>query len=205
MAPKSSTKEYIETETGNKIFRRSTILGPQQIVLGGKSVLGTDCTIRGDLFRTLPSTSSTGPTQDPSTRTTATTAATTEARGPSITLGRYTYISPSAILRPPHKSSAGSYTYYPLRLGEHVLIGDGAVVQAASVGSFVQIGKGVVVGKFVVIRDHVRILEGSVVPDWAVLPAGTVWGGRPAGVVGELADGEWEGMDLRGLYRMAGR
>lgn len=79
------------------------------------------------------------------------------------------------------------------------------MVQAASIGNFVQIGRGAVIGRFVVVKDHVRVLEGAVVPDWAVLPPGTVWGGRPARVLGDLPEGEGEGGDLRGLWKAVGR
>ncbi|CAJ0767965.1 17328_t:CDS:2 [Entrophospora sp. SA101] len=47
-----SRSEYIETDTGNKVSRKSVICGSQNIILGGKTIIQTDCVIRGDLRRT---------------------------------------------------------------------------------------------------------------------------------------------------------
>jgi hypothetical protein len=47
----------------------------------------------------------------------------------------------------------------------------------------------------------VRILDGSVVPPNMVIPSFSVVAGRPARVVGEIAEGELDGMDLREVYR----
>jgi dynactin-5 len=61
-----------------------------------------------------------------------------------------------------------------------------------------------VVGKFAIIKDYVRILDGSVVPPNMVIPSFSVVAGRPARVVGEIAEGEVDGMDLREVYRAVG-
>jgi dynactin 5 len=50
----------------------------------------------------------------------------------------------------------------------------------------------------------VRILDGSVVPPNMVIPSFSVVAGRPARVVGEIAEGELDGMDLREVYRGVG-
>lgn len=60
------------------------------------------------------------------------------------------------------------------------------------------------VGKFSIIKDYVRILDGSVVPPNMVIPSFSVVAGRPARVVGEIAEGEVDGMDLREVYRGVG-
>ncbi|KAL2152734.1 hypothetical protein VTH82DRAFT_5919 [Thermothelomyces myriococcoides] len=49
-APKG---EYIETETGNKVARKAALLGTQNIILGGKTVIQPEVLIRGDLIRTI--------------------------------------------------------------------------------------------------------------------------------------------------------
>lgn len=41
--------EYIETASGNKVSRSSVLCGSQNIVINGKSIIMTDCVIRGDL------------------------------------------------------------------------------------------------------------------------------------------------------------
>lgn len=38
-----------------------------------------------------------------------------------------------------------SFSYYPMKIGDHVTIGEGTIVQAAVIGSFVQIGKNCVI------------------------------------------------------------
>jgi dynactin-5 len=49
-----SKAEYIETDTGNKVSRRATISGPQNIILGGKTIIANGAIIRGDLRRVGP-------------------------------------------------------------------------------------------------------------------------------------------------------
>lgn len=82
--------EYIETvcylthpyipnrnfqDTGNKVSRRATIAGPQNIILGGKSIIANGAIIRGDLRRTGP------------------------GHAVVISLGRYCLVGESCVLR----------------------------------------------------------------------------------------------------------
>jgi dynactin-5 len=41
--------EYIETASGNKVRRKSVLCGSQNIMLMGKTIIQSDCIIRGDL------------------------------------------------------------------------------------------------------------------------------------------------------------
>ncbi|VDP94068.1 unnamed protein product [Echinostoma caproni] len=41
--------KYIETASGNKVSRQSVLCGSQNIVLNGKTIIMSDCIIRGDL------------------------------------------------------------------------------------------------------------------------------------------------------------
>lgn len=45
---------YDRQDTGNKVSRRATIAGPQNIILGGKTIISSGAIIRGDLRRTGP-------------------------------------------------------------------------------------------------------------------------------------------------------
>lgn len=54
------------------------------------------------------------------------------------------------------------------------------------------------------IKDCVRVLDGSVVPPGMTIPSFSVVGGRPARVVGELAEGEEEGLEGKERYRSVG-
>ncbi|KAI9823722.1 MAG: hypothetical protein M1832_002279 [Thelocarpon impressellum] len=199
MAPKIVKGEYIETDTGNKVSRRSQIHGTQNIILGGRVVIQAESVIRGDLHRTSsappPSSSSSSTTTAPGPPATTTTS------NLAISIGRYTLLSPRTVLHPPSKPTRGTQTYYPLKIGEHCLIAPDAVVEAAVLGSYVQIGKGAVVGKFAILKDYVRVLEGCVVPQGMVVPSFSVVAGRPGRVVGECGVGGVEGWDLREAYK----
>ncbi|MCJ1386902.1 hypothetical protein MMC17_010030 [Xylographa soralifera] len=188
MAPKQPKGEYIETDTGNKVSRRSLISGTQNIILGGRTVIQADVIIRGDLTRTLPS--------NPTTSGSAPAASNHVA----VALGRYCFISTGSILRPPAKLHRGVYSCLPLKIGDNVFVGPGCIIEAASIGNNVWIGKGAMLGKMAIVKDGVRILEGAVVPAGMVVGVGSVVAGKPARVVGEVGVG-WEGFNGRELWK----
>ncbi|KAH8695260.1 trimeric LpxA-like protein [Talaromyces proteolyticus] len=203
MPPKPAKGEYIETDTGNKISRRSLIHGTQHIILGGKTVIQADAVIRGDLFRVhTASSQSTGEDGTPA-------PAPSNAPSIAITVGRYTYISRSAILHPPSRLHRGIHSYYPLKMGDHVFVGERSVVEAAQVGNHVHIGNDVVVGNMVIIKDFAYVLDGAVVPAGMVVPSFCVVGGSPARIVGEVGEGYGvegaEGGMARERYKLVGR
>jgi len=92
----------------------------------------------------------------------------------------------------------------PLRMGDHVYVGPGAVIQAASIGSHVHIGAKVVVGEFAIIKDYVRVLDGAVIPPNMVIPSFSIVAGQPARVIGEVPEGMLESFELRDLYKTVG-
>lgn len=95
-------------------------MGSHNIILGGKTIIQADCTIRGDLRR---------PAQPGSQAHVA------------IAVGKYCIFARSTVLRPPGKIHRGVWAHYPMKLGDHVFIGEGSVVEAAIVGNFVHVGK----------------------------------------------------------------
>ncbi|OJJ76050.1 hypothetical protein ASPBRDRAFT_38419 [Aspergillus brasiliensis CBS 101740] len=208
MPPKAPKGEYIETDTGNKISRRSLIHGTQHIILGGKTVIQADAVIRGDLYRSSSSQSSSASATDPQA---AGGGGGNAPNSPSvaITVGRYSYISRQAILRPPSRLHRGVYSFYPLKIGDHVFVGERAVVEAATVGNHVHIGKDAVVGSMAILKDFVYVLDGAVVPGGMVVPSWCVVGGAPARIVGEVGEGYGvegaEGGMARERYRLVGR
>ncbi|KAJ5539992.1 Dynactin subunit 5 [Penicillium frequentans] len=200
MPPKAAKSEYIETDTGNKISRRSQIHGTQHIILGGKTVIQAEAVIRGDLYRlhsTAVSTDPNNPPQQPN------------APSVAITVGRYSYISKSVILRPPSRLHRGVHSFYPLKIGDHVFVGESAVVEAASLGNHVHVGAGATIGSMAIVKDFSVVLEGAVVPPGMVVPSWCVVGGRPARIVGEVGEGYGvegaEGGLARERYRLVGR
>lgn len=170
--------------------RKARLDGTQHIQLGGKTVIQAEATIRGDLTRLGPAP--------------GTTAGQTTAALQAVTIGRYCILSPGCCIRPPGRLYKGAWTYMPIRMGDHVFVGPGSVVQAASVGSHVHIGQGVVVGDFAIIKDFVRILDGAVVPANMVIASFSVVAGRPARVVGDVPEGAVEAFELRDLYKSLG-
>lgn len=81
-------------DTGNKVSRKATLVGTQNIMLGGKSVIQPEVMIRGDLVRSQPSSSS-GSGSGASTSNTA------------VAMGRYCFLSRGALLRPPGRLFKG--------------------------------------------------------------------------------------------------
>lgn len=59
--------------------------------------------------------------------------------GPLYSLDGRTYY------RPPYKTYRGNFNYYPMKIGDHVHIGAGTVVEAATIGNNVEIGKNCVI------------------------------------------------------------
>ncbi|KNG85721.1 dynactin Arp1 p25 subunit [Aspergillus nomiae NRRL 13137] len=205
MPPKVAKGEYIETDTGNKISRRSQIHGTQHIILGGKTVIQGEAVIRGDLYRTSTSSSASGDQagQQPST------SSSSSSPSVAITIGRYSYISKQAVLRPPSRLHRGVHSFYPLKIGDHVFVGERAVVEAASVGNHVHIGRDAVIGSMAILKDFAYVLDGAVVAPGMVVPSWCVVGGAPARIVGEVGEGYGvegaEGGMARERYRLVGR
>ncbi|KAK6950578.1 hypothetical protein Daesc_007101 [Daldinia eschscholtzii] len=189
MSRKPVKGEYIETDTGNKVSRKAILIGTQHIMLGGKTVIQAEAMIRGDLARTGQAVS--GSAAAPGSNT-------------AVAIGRYCYLSKGCCLRPPGRIYKGTFTFLPLRLGDHVFIGEGTVVQAATIGSHVYIGQNVVVGEFSIIKDYVRVLEGAVIPPNMVIPSFSIVAGQPARVIGEVPEGGHEAFELRELYKTVG-
>ena len=185
-------------DTGNKISRRSQIHGTPNIILAGKSVIQAEVIIRGDLVRAQPSPTPPAPS---SSTTTTSQQQQQQQQQVSISLGRYVFISPSCILRPPSRllpnpTPTPSPTqpstilhHYPLKLESHIIIAPNTVIQAAQIGSHVSIGRDCVVGNMVIIKDYVRVLDGSHLVAGSVWPSFSVVAGRPARVVGEVGEG----------------
>ena len=188
--PPKQTKggEYVETEAGNKVSRRSHVHGTQNIVLGGRGIIQPEVVIRGDLLRTATPSASSTP-QAPSSSS--------SSQPPvAVSAGKYTFFAPGSVLHPPRKLHRGQFSHHPLKIGDNVYIGPGAIVEAASLESNVWIGAGAIVGRLATVRAGAKVLEGTVIPPNMVVGAGDVVGGKPARKVGETGWGDgWEGRE----------
>ncbi|KAL8934779.1 MAG: hypothetical protein Q9216_005733, partial [Gyalolechia sp. 2 TL-2023] len=159
--PSTSSKpksEWVETETGNKVSRRAQLHGTQHITLGGRCVIHPTACLRGDLVRPapvippLPTSTTTTTTDQPPARK--------QHPLPSITLGKYSILSSSTLLKPPlrlsssssssaakpppQQSTATSLIHTPQHIGSHTYIAPSAVVEAAQIGDRVVVGEGAV-------------------------------------------------------------
>ncbi|KAI6106543.1 trimeric LpxA-like protein [Pisolithus croceorrhizus] len=175
-----SKAEFIETDTGNKVSRRATIAGPQNIILGGKTIISSGAIIRGDLRRTGP------------------------GHAVVISLGRYCLVGEGCVmrcacfwftrdtLRPPYKTYRGNFNYYPMKIGDHVHIGANSVVEAATIGNHVVIGKNCIIGKFTIIKDCAQVADNTVIPPNTVVPALALFSGSPGRFVEDLPESTQE-------------
>lgn len=148
-------------DTGNKVSRRATISGPQNIILGGKTIISNGAIIRGDLKRAGP------------------------GHAVVISLGRYCLVGEGCVMRcvssllsrfcptqstsisfgssrPPYKTYRGAFNYYPMKVGDYVHIGANTIVEAATIGNHVEIGKNCVIVKcvslsFIFCASHVCV------------------------------------------------
>lgn len=162
-------------------------------MLGGKTVIQPEVMIRGDLVRTAtPSSSSTGSGAAPTTST-------------AVAIGRYSFLAKGAILRPGGRIYKGAFTYLPMKIGDHVFVGQGSVIQAANIHSHVHIGKGCTIGECVIIKEYCKVLDGTVVAPFTVIPPFSIVAGKPGRVVGEIPEGgDVEDLELRELYKSVG-
>ena len=78
--------------------------------------------------------------------------------------------------------------FFPLQIGDHVFIGEGSIVNAAVVSSYVYIGKNDIIGRRCVLKDCCYIEDNSVVPPETVVPTFTRFSGSPAKRKGELPE-----------------
>ncbi|KAF2201607.1 trimeric LpxA-like protein [Delitschia confertaspora ATCC 74209] len=179
-APKG---EYIETDSGNKVSRRAHITGTANITLGGRTVIQADVHLRGDLHPTRASTRT-----DHSAK---------EQYPTAISIGRCTVISQGVVIRPPHRATGRLHEkragigveYYPVKVGDNVFVGPNSTISAIHIASHVHIGANTVIHPFVIIKENCKILPNSIIPAHMVIPSGSVVGGQPARVIGEVGEG----------------
>lgn len=97
-------------DSGNKVSRRANISGTANITLGGKTVIMADVHLRGDLTRTK--------SPDPKIASAKPQAIT------SISIGKQTIVATGSVIKPPGRISRGMWTYYPMKIGDNVFIGE---------------------------------------------------------------------------------
>ncbi|GAA5823939.1 hypothetical protein JCM11251_003352 [Rhodosporidiobolus azoricus] len=166
----SKHRTWITTDTGNHVSRSCVITGSTNIVLGGKSILHPGCIIRGDLRRAGAAAAGSG------------------GGTVVVAMGKYCSVGEGAVLRPCYKTYKGVFSYYPMKIGDHVSIGAGSVVEAASIGTGVEIGANCIIGPLCILKDYSRVADNSVLGAATIVPSLTEWAGSPARTVGQLAE-----------------
>ncbi|KAI4493035.1 hypothetical protein M0802_009747 [Mischocyttarus mexicanus] len=106
----------------------------------------------------------------------------------NVKVGRYCIISKNAVIRPPFKKFSRGVAFFPLTMGDHVFVGEKAVVNAALVGSYVYIGKNAVIGRRSILKDCCYIEDGAVVPPETIVPSFTRFSGNPAVCIEDLPE-----------------
>ncbi|XP_034098717.1 dynactin subunit 5 [Drosophila nasuta] len=119
----------------------------------------------------------------------------------NVRTGRYCVISKNSVIRPPYKQFSKGIAFFPMHIGDHVFIGEGAVVSAAIIGSFVYIGKNAIIGRRCTLKDCCVIEDGAVLPPETTVSSymrytskGTIEGGQgnpyfvPAAMQDEMAN-----------------
>lgn len=101
----NSAKSCFAQDTGNKVARKALLVGTQNIILGGKTVIQPEVMIRGDLIRSIPSSSSSGSSGAAPNNT-------------AVSIGRYCFLSRGCCLRPPGRLYKG-YVSLPGPNGSH--------------------------------------------------------------------------------------
>lgn len=62
-----------------------------------------------------------------------------------VKIGRHCIIGERCVIRPPFKRFSSGVAFFPMQIGEYVIIEDECVVNAASIGNYVHIGKGAII------------------------------------------------------------
>lgn len=189
------TKDYILTESGNHISRKGlNLVSTQSIILGGKTIIESHVTIRGDLKRT-PSLSQKS-------------KAGGGAIDGAVTIGRYCVLREASQLVPPHKlkSRVSSVTvqdaatpqttekdtkekvYYPMKLGDYIDIGPSTCVESATIASFVHVGARCHLGNMSIIKEGCIIEDDTDLAPFSVVAPFSRVRGKPGLVVDETPE-----------------
>ncbi|KAG1473807.1 hypothetical protein G6F56_000737 [Rhizopus delemar] len=75
-----------------------------------------------------------------------------------------------------------------MKIGDHVTIGEGSIVEAATIGSHVSIGKNCIIGRFAIIKDCCCILDNTIIAPNTVVPSFSVYGGSPGIILSQEID-----------------
>ena len=62
-----------------------------------------------------------------------------------VKIGRHCIIGERVVIRPPFKKFQTGVAFFPIHIGDYVVIEDDCVINASNIGNFVHIGKGSII------------------------------------------------------------
>jgi len=107
------------------------------------------------------------------------------------------------VIRPPYKTYKGVFSYYPMKIGDHVSIGTNSIVEAAQIGSMVEIGKNCIIGRFAIIKDCAKIEDNTIIAPGTVVPSLSIFSGSPGKQIADLPESWVEAVESRAKNRYA--
>jgi len=152
-------KEYIESNTGNKICKSSTILTPQALEIPhGRCIIKANVTLRTDL----------APLK----------------LDKYVYIDEETSVIPPAVAN----ADMLAKRYIPMSIGSYSYIGRFCTVEASSIGLGCYISDNCILSSRCILKDYVKVEPGTVIPADAVIPPFVIIRGDPYQVIGELPE-----------------
>ena len=106
-----------------------------------------------------------------------------------VFIGSYCIVGIRAIIRPHWKRFKGAITFFPVKIGSFVNIGNDVCIESTSIGNYVTIGENSILGKRSVVKSCVVIEPHTNIPPDTILPSFTRWEGDPARCTSYLHEG----------------
>lgn len=104
----------------------------------------------------------------------------------NINVGRQCVIGSGAVITPPFRKLSHGGAFYPLQIGDNVIIGENAIINGSAIGSYVYIGKNCVISRSCILKDCCRVEDNTVLPPETVIPPFAVFSGSPGAQISEL-------------------
>ena len=105
-----------------------------------------------------------------------------------IVIGSCTSIQDRAIVHT--AKSVEGHVAATTRIGSHVIVGPGALLQSCTIEDFAVIGAGAIIMEGAVVEEYAHVEPGAVVHPGRRVPTGTVYGGNPAVFIRDLSKTE---------------
>jgi len=162
---KFKKQDIIITRSDNRLGTSAEILGPENIMLTGRSTVESLSRIRGDFARI--------------------------SMGKNCVIGEGSVIKPPITQLSPEESKEGSeesigVKFLPIKIGDYVIIGKSSVVQACVIGPYVYIGDSCIIQPRCILESCCMLLPNTILAQGTVVPPYTVYGGIPGKYVGRL-------------------